>query len=83
MSSEPLSGTEDRARPKPCKRYAKMLLSPKFLAHLPACRACKRVLTNLHRESELHRQDARFRTCLLPHNYSSFGQNSKVTGKPC
>jgi hypothetical protein len=28
------------------------------------------------------RQDVQFQTCLLPRDYSSFGQNSKVTGKP-
>jgi hypothetical protein len=28
------------------------------------------------------RQEIEFRTCLLPRDYSSFGQNSKVTGKP-
>jgi len=28
------------------------------------------------------KQEAQFRTCLLPRDYSSFGQNSKVTGKP-
>ena len=27
------------------------------------------------------RQEVQFRTCLLPRDYSSFGQNSKVTGK--
>jgi hypothetical protein len=30
-----------------------------------------------------HRQEVQFKTCLLPRDYSSFGQNSKVTGKPC
>ena len=29
------------------------------------------------------RQEIQFQTCLLPRDYSSFGQNSKVTGKPC
>jgi hypothetical protein len=53
MARESLSGTDDRARPEPCKRYAKMILNPKFLAHLPACRACKRVVTQLNSESEL------------------------------
>ena len=28
------------------------------------------------------RQEVHFRTCLLPRDYSSFGQNSRVTGKP-
>jgi hypothetical protein len=30
-----------------------------------------------------HRQDVQFKTWLLPRDYSSFGQNLKVTGKPC
>ena len=30
-----------------------------------------------------HRQEVQFKTCLLPRDYSLFGQNSKVTGKPC
>jgi hypothetical protein len=29
------------------------------------------------------KQEAQFKTCLLARDYSSFGQNSKVTGKPC
>ena len=29
------------------------------------------------------RQEVQVKTCLLPRDYSSFGQNSKVTGKPC
>ena len=54
-SRKSLSGTDGRARPKPCKQYAKMILNPKFLAHLPDCRACKSVVVNLSRESELNR----------------------------
>ena len=30
-----------------------------------------------------HRQEVQFKTCLLPRDYTLFGQNSKVTGKPC
>jgi hypothetical protein len=37
-----------------CKRYGKtMLLTSKFIAHLPSCRACKQVMAYLNRESEI------------------------------
>ena len=68
-SRESLSGTEDQARPKPCKRHAKMILNPKFLAHLPDCRACKSVLADLNRESELKPRTHDMRT-LRPRRYT-------------
>jgi hypothetical protein len=52
-SGEPLSGAHGRARPKPCKRYANMLLKPKFLAHLHSCHACKAVVAYLIKKSEI------------------------------
>jgi hypothetical protein len=49
-----LYASADETVSKPCKMYAKrMLLTAKFIAHLPACNACKRVLFQLNRESEL------------------------------
>jgi hypothetical protein len=41
----------------------------------------KQLVTELENHS-LSRQEVQFRTCLLPRDYSSFGQNSRVTGKP-
>jgi hypothetical protein len=43
----------DRSELKPCKRYAKMLLNAKFVAHLPACSACMMVVAQLNRESQM------------------------------
>ena len=49
-----LSANVDGSEPKPCKKYAKrMLLTAKFIVHLPGCNACKKVLVQLNRESEL------------------------------
>jgi hypothetical protein len=48
-----LTVNDDRSEPKPCKQYAKMVLNSKFVAHLPACNACIRVLAQLNRESEM------------------------------
>ena len=42
----------------------------------------KQLVTEIENHS-LSRQEVQFRTCLLPRDYSSFGQNSRVTGKPC
>lgn len=52
-SRKSLSGTDDRTRPKPCKRHAKMILNPKFLAHMRSCDACKAVVAYLNKESEI------------------------------
>jgi hypothetical protein len=44
----------NESEPKPCKRYAKrMLLTAKFIAHMPSCDACKAVVAHLNKESEI------------------------------
>ncbi len=54
--------------------------------------AYKKRQTGQNREKQLvaeiesrpaHRQAVQCRTCLVPCDYAWFGQNSKVTGKPC
>ena len=50
------TANEDQSEPKSCKRFEKrMLLNAKFVAHLPACGACMKVVAQLNRESELAR----------------------------
>jgi hypothetical protein len=58
-SRKSLPGTADRPEPKPCKRYAKMLLNAQFIAHLPACRDCLAVVAQLNRKSEMKLRMAR------------------------
>jgi hypothetical protein len=49
-----LTANDDQSEPKPCERHAKrMLLNAKFVAHLPACGACMKVVAQLNRESEM------------------------------
>jgi hypothetical protein len=49
-----LTANDDQSEPKPCKRFEKrMLLNAKFVAHLPACGACMKVVAQLNRESEM------------------------------
>jgi hypothetical protein len=49
-----LFASVDESEPKPCERYAKrMLLTAKFIVHLPSCDACKAVVTHLNQESEI------------------------------
>lgn len=47
------SANADQSEPQPCKRYAKMVLNGKFIAHLPACDPCRNVVAYLNRESEM------------------------------
>jgi hypothetical protein len=41
------------AVPKPCARFNRMPLSPKFIEHLPKCDTCVAAIAYLCRESEL------------------------------
>ena len=48
------TANDDQSKPEPCKRFEKgMLLNAEFVAHLPACSACMKVVAQLNRESEM------------------------------
>jgi hypothetical protein len=50
------------SEPKPCKRYSKRIpLNGKFLAHLPGCDACRRLVLYLRDESDKLRRKNRER----------------------
>ena len=48
----PVSGMAPSA-PKPCAKFKRMPLSPKFIEHLPNCDACKAVVVYLSNRNSI------------------------------